>query len=142
MLSLMHLALQVLATARTLEQAGQRLFQPHDLTVAQFNVLHLLADQPAGLRASDLAAALVVDPSNITGLLKRMSAAGLLKELPSPTDGRQRIVTLSAKGRRLWEPSHREYRRRLDRIESRLTSEERRIAEKVLNLLATESAAP
>lgn len=67
------------------------------------NVLNLLGDQPAGMQASDLAAALVVAPSNIIGLLKRMGRVGYLKELASPGDARLRIVTLNPKGRRLWQ---------------------------------------
>ncbi len=41
---------------------------------------NLLSDQPDGMRASDLARALIVDRSNVTGLIKRMKKDGLLKE--------------------------------------------------------------
>jgi len=128
----MHLMLQVLATAQALEKAGQQLFRPHGLTVAQFNVLNLLSDQPDGMRASGLAGALVVDPSNVTGLLKRMNCAGLLQELASPHDGRQRIVTLSARGRRLWRKAHADYARRLDAFEAGVSADDRRVVEQVL----------
>ena len=95
-LSSMHLVLQVLAAAQAVEKAGQRLFRPHGLTVAKFNVLNLLSDQPAGMRASDLARALVVDPSNVTGLLKRMKAEKFLKEFDSLCSKRKKGPLTSA----------------------------------------------
>src|SRR5579883_336733 len=98
----MHLVLQVLATAQALEKAGQRVFKRHGLSPAQFNVLNLLSDQPDGLRASALAEALVVDPSNVTGLLKRMKKEDLVREVDNREDRRTHIVALTEKGRRLW----------------------------------------
>ncbi len=136
----MYLMLQVLATAQALEKAGQQLFRQHGLTVAQFNVLNLLSDRPDGMRASGLAGALVVDPSNITGLLKRMNRAGLLKELESPHDGRQRIVALSARGRQLWRKAHADYARRLDAFEAGISADDRRVTEQVLAGMVRETA--
>ena len=117
----MHLVLQVLATAQALQKEAQRLLRPHGLTAAQFNVLHLLSSQPAGLRASDLARALIVDPSNVTGLLKRMKQLGLLKALENPRDRRQHVVTLSARGRAAWESAFRDYARNLAALDSVLS---------------------
>jgi len=136
----MYLVLQVLATAQALEKAGQQIFRPHGLSVAQFNVLNLLSDQPEGMRASGLAEALVVDPSNITGLLNRMGRAGYLRELKSPHDGRQRVVTLSPKGQLLWRKAHAEYVRRIEAFEARIAGPDRRVMEKVLAGMVEELA--
>lgn len=132
----MHLVLRILATARALEKAGQRVFKRHQLSSAQFNVLNLLSDQPEGMRATQLAEALVVDPSNITGLLKRMNAARLLKELENPEDARQRVVTLSAKGHRLWQEAHVDYRSELDRLGDLIPAKDRSATESVLSKLS------
>jgi DNA-binding MarR family transcriptional regulator len=136
----MSLVLQVLAAAQAMEKAGLQIFRPHGVTVAQFNILNLLAGQGEGLRASELAAALIVDPSNITGLLNRMNQAGYLKESKNPKDGRQRVVALSPKGRRLWEQTHLEYQRRLKAFEAKISEHDRRVTEKVLVWMANESA--
>src|ERR1700689_436540 len=98
----MHLALEVMAAAQAFQKSAHKLFEPYGLTPAQFNVLNLLSDQPDGLRASDLARALIVDPSNVTGLLKRMKKEGWLREIESAADRRERIVALSAKGQGAW----------------------------------------
>jgi len=107
----MHLVLQVLAAAQALEKAGQRIFRSHGLTVAKFNVLNLLSDQPDGMRASDLARALIVDRSNVTGLIKRMKKDGLLQEVETAHDRRQHVVTLSPKAVRRGAPPPRPMRK-------------------------------
>ena len=137
----MYLALQVLAAAQALEKAGQRLFRPHGLTVAQFNVLNLLCDQPGGMRVTALSTALVVDPSNITGLLKRMKAEGLLKELESPQDRRQHVVALSPRGQRKWRAAHAEYQARLESLEASIGPADRKGTERALARMIAGSAA-
>ena len=114
----MHLVLEVLATARALEKAGQRIFRPHGLSTAQFNILNLLSDQPEGMRASDLARSLIVDPSSITGLLRRMKKEGYLKELDNQADRREHVVGLAPKGQKAWHAAFRDYQRSLKEIQA------------------------
>jgi DNA-binding MarR family transcriptional regulator len=128
----MHVILRIFQTAQILDKAAQRVFSPHDLTAAQFNVLNLLADQEAGLRASDLAASLIVDPSNITGLLKRMSRDGLVIDLENAADRRQRIVALTPKGRKLWAKASRDYEACLKILDGLLSEKEKTTTEAVL----------
>jgi DNA-binding MarR family transcriptional regulator len=135
-----HLVLQILATAQALQKEAQRTFKPHSLTAAQFNVLHLLSGQPSGMRASDLARALIVDPSNVTGLLKRMKHLGLLKELANPRDRRQHVVALSAKGRAAWEAARVDYERKLAALDAVLSSANRETAEKVMQQVTSAAA--
>jgi len=118
----MNIVLALLTTSRQVEKAGQRLFRPLGLTVAQFNVLNLLADEKEGLRAGDLAKALVVDPSNVTGLLSRMGEAGWLEDIASESDGRHRVVRLSPTGRGLWKKANHIYEGHLRVIDRRITA--------------------
>jgi DNA-binding MarR family transcriptional regulator len=131
----MHLVLRGLTTAQALEKAAHHIFKPHGLTPARFNVLTLLSRQPAGMRASDLASALIVDPSNVTGLLKRMKKERLLAELENTPERRQYIVGLSPKGRAVWRRAHREHEKRLAALISPLSKSENAIVEKVLQML-------
>ena len=128
----MLLILQVLCAAQAITKAGQRLFKPHGLTVAQFNVLNVLSDQADGMRASDLARALIVDPSNVTGLLKRMKTEGYLRALDHSADRRQHVVGLTAKGRRVWQRAFRDYQRALEAYEAGIRPEQRAVADSVL----------
>lgn len=128
----MQVVLRVFQTAQILDKAAKRVFSPHSLTAAQFNVMNLLADQKDGQRASDLAASLIVDPSNITGLLKRMSRDGLVVDLENKDDRRQRIVALTAKGRTLWSKSSRDYEKCLNQLEGLFSDIEKKLTEDVL----------
>ncbi len=139
----MHLALHILAAAQAFEKSGQQLFKPHGLTLAQFNILNLLSGEKEGMRASDLARALIVDASNVTGLLKRMKAAGLLQEHENTDDRRQHIVGLTAKGQRIWHAANREYLQTLDAVESTLSQADRKTTERVLRkMIAAVSSSP
>ena len=135
----MKTPLRVLVAAQALEKAAARLFAPHGLTPAQFNVLNLLSDREDGLRASDLAKELIVDPSNVTGLLKRMAAKGWLTDLDNGADRRQRIVGLTAKGRVRWTKAHADYSAALENIEQTMNERERASVEKVLLRLIEEA---
>ncbi|MFT3784521.1 MAG: MarR family transcriptional regulator [Nibricoccus sp.] len=128
----MQVVLRVFQTAQILDKAAKRVFSPHGLTAAQFNVLNLLSDQKDGVRASDLAESLIVDPSNVTGLLKRMSRDGLVADLESKTDRRQRIVTLTPKGRTLWSKASRDYEKCLQILENLLSDKEKSAVEEAL----------
>ena len=135
----MQVVLRVFHTAQILDKAAKCVFSPHGLTAAQFNVLNLLSDQKEGLRASDLATSLIVDPSNVTGLLKRMSRDGLVIDLESKEDRRQRIVALTAKGRALWSKASRDYEKCLHLLEGLLSDKERKITEEILLRLSAKA---
>jgi DNA-binding MarR family transcriptional regulator len=83
-----------------LREAG-RLFKPHGLTAVQFNVLNILAAAPAGLRAAEITAALVVDASSTTYVLDRMESLGWLQRLDHESDRRAWRIRLTPAGRRL-----------------------------------------
>jgi DNA-binding MarR family transcriptional regulator len=95
----------LVATADLLLRESQRLFRPHGLSAAQFNVLNLLGAAPegAGYSQRELADLLVVDRSNVTGLLDRMEVAGWVRRADDPADRRVYRVQLTPAGRRLWQ---------------------------------------
>jgi len=70
----------------------------HDLTAQQVWLLRLV-DEPVSMRA--FAEELACDPSNVTGLVDRVERLGLVDRIPDPDDRRIRMLTLTAKGRRL-----------------------------------------
>lgn len=135
----MHIALLASQVGWELEHAARRVFRPHDLSPAHFNILNLLAGQPAGLRASDLAAQLVVDPSNITRLLAKIEEAGLIREVASPEDRRRYVVTLTPAGRKRWEKANRDYQRALAFLAEGLTAAQLAQGEAVLLALRRRS---
>jgi DNA-binding MarR family transcriptional regulator len=70
------------------------------LSQVQCHVLHLMEPgQPVPM--SRLAETLSCDASNVTGLVDRMEARGLLARRPSPADRRVKILELTGTGERL-----------------------------------------
>lgn len=79
------------------------------LTVSQFNVLAVLRRMPAPLSMGELAALLVVRPTNLSGIVGALCDRGLVRRELSPTDQRSVIASLSPAGRRLMDqflPGH------------------------------------
>jgi len=94
--------IQALRTANALWKESRRFFAPYGLTEAQFNVLHLLGQQQQGMSQRELSELLLVDRSNITLLLDRMSAKDWIKRQDVPGDRRVYRVTLTKSGEALW----------------------------------------
>jgi DNA-binding MarR family transcriptional regulator len=106
----------VLATADAFLRESQRLFRPHGITAAQYNVLNVLAPEKAGLSQRELSDHLVVDRSNVTGLLDRMERAGWVQRADDPADRRVYRVTLTPAGRRLWSIVEPRYHRVVEQV--------------------------
>jgi DNA-binding MarR family transcriptional regulator len=73
-----------------------------DLAPTQARALHELdLDRPISMR--ELAERLKSDPSNVTGLIDRLEARGLVERRPDPTDRRIKGLALTPAGARLRE---------------------------------------
>ena len=71
-----------------------------DLAPAQARALHELdLDRPISMR--ELAERLKSDPSNVTGVIDRLEARGLVERRPDPTDRRIKGLALTPAGARL-----------------------------------------
>ncbi|MEE3852699.1 MarR family transcriptional regulator [Gordonia sp. LSe1-13] len=64
-----------------------------DITLAQARLLQRLAPEP--MRLTDLAEQAGVTKQTAGGLVDQLEAAGYLRRVPDPSDGRARLVTLS-----------------------------------------------
>jgi DNA-binding MarR family transcriptional regulator len=68
----------------------------HDLTGVQAKLLGVVADHPVPM--NQIATVLKCEPSNITGLVDRLAARGLVTRQPSPTDRRVKLVAATPVG--------------------------------------------
>lgn len=93
--------LQLLRTAEILWRGSHRLFARWNLSPSQFNVLNLLLDYPQGCSQVDLSRALIMNRSNVTGLVDRLEIRGLLQRQETPGDRRAYRVVLTQPGRQL-----------------------------------------
>lgn len=130
-----ELTREVMATADTFLRESQRLFRPHGLTAAQYNVLSVLAAAADGLSQRELGDILVVDRSNITGLLDRLEKAGLVKRTDHPSDRRIYRVSLTSAGRKLWAKVQPRYLKVTEQVTAGLREKQARDAIAVLKSL-------
>ncbi len=132
----------VLATADAFLREGPRLFKPFGLTSAQYNVLNVLAESaaPGGLSQRELSDELVVDRSNVTGLLDRMEKAGWVRRDDDPADRRIYRVRLTNEGRKLWENIAPRYEAVVTQITHGLTERQARDTLAVLSRLKSASS--
>jgi len=93
--------LQLLRTAETLWNASRLFFVRWALSPSQFNVLNLLYDQPDGCTQIELSRSLIMHRSNVTGLVNRLEARGLVQRRDSANDRRAYRVVLTVTGRKL-----------------------------------------
>lgn len=101
-----ELVVQTLRAHNAMLRASRRLFRPFGLSEAQFNVLHILQETTTSLTQRELSEILVVDRSNVTGLIDRMEHAGWVRRMPVPHDRRAYRIELTPAGRALWQTTH------------------------------------
>jgi DNA-binding MarR family transcriptional regulator len=71
----------------------------HALTGAQARLLSLLSLEPLPMRR--LAQRLKCEPSNVTGIVDRLEARGLVERRPDPADRRVKLAAATGEGRRV-----------------------------------------
>ena len=136
-----ELVVQTVRTSNALLRASRRIFKPFGLTEAQFNVLHVLQSAAVHLTQRELSDILIVDRSNVTGLIDRMETAGWVQRLAVPGDRRAYQVKLTPPGRRLWQKVYPHYERAADAVVATLTATQLRTTAETLARLE-EQAAP
>ena len=104
-----------------------------DLSPVQCHVLHLI-DPERPLAMSRLAEVLACDASNVTGLVDRLEARGLVRRRPSAEDRRVRVIQLTPEGSRLRADLLRRMTAGVFPL-SRLSAGERRSLVKILEVL-------
>lgn len=127
--------IQALRTANALWRESRRFFAPYGLTEAQFNVLNILSSEAQGISQQALSRALVVDRSNVTLLLDRMSVKKWVERLDSPGDRRAYRVRLTPSGRALWSKVYPFYREEIEMVVAGIKTPELEAASKLLKKL-------
>ena len=79
-------------------------------SLPRYDVLTALANFPDGLTMGQLASKLMVSKGNITGVVRRLQQGKFVSQARSREDKRIQVVTLTAKGQKLWQQMHTEYR--------------------------------
>ncbi len=91
-------SLQLLRTAEALWNGSRLFFARWNLSPSQFNILNVLRDHPAGCSQIELSRQLIMHRSNVTGMIDRLEARGLVQRMETPGDRRAYRVRLTAAG--------------------------------------------
>lgn len=104
--------------ARILDRRVEEGYAEFGLNTAQFGVLAALrrAGPPYCLSPTSLYNSLLISSGAMTNRLERLTAAGYVRRVPDPSDGRSVLVALTPKGKRL-----------IDRVVTRHYEEERQL---------------
>jgi DNA-binding MarR family transcriptional regulator len=105
----LRLWLRLLTCTTLIEnEVRRRLREQFDITLPRFDLLAQLDRTPNGMTLGELSQRMMVSNGNITGLVDRLAAQGLIKRKPSPKDRRVQIVSLTAEGRKFFRTMARE----------------------------------
>jgi DNA-binding MarR family transcriptional regulator len=110
-------------------------YQRHGLSEGEFDVLATLrrSGAPYELAAGELAEHTMVTTGGLTKRLDRLESGGLITRRRSDTDGRGRVVRLTAAGRRVIDAAFTDHMRNERRLLDQLTPDD---AERLESLLA------
>ena len=98
----LRLWLQMLKATRHVEAAlRERLRAGYDTTLPRFDVLAALHSRPEGMKMSELSQHLVVSNGNVTGVVNRLVADGLVERQTLASDRRAFLVRITEQGRSL-----------------------------------------
>lgn len=116
----------IVVTGTLLVKEGEKILRPFGLTDAQFNILMLLKYQSDDGRINQtrLGEMLLVNRSNITGLVDRMEKASLVIRTSDLSDRRIKYIEMTDKGREILKKTHTMYHKRLDDVMSSLSDSE------------------
>ena len=90
--------------ANLLHRTGTRAVQEEGLTTQQWAVMGALSRPKTkdGMGMGELTRYLMVTRQNLSGVLKRMEAAGHIQIVPGDHDRRSRLITMTEAGREVW----------------------------------------
>ena len=114
-------------TGTLLKRTARRFFKDTSFTDAEFNLLIVLRHSDVPLSQNDLSERLLVDKSNVTGLIDRLQKAGLIRRNAVPDDRRRYHITLTDAGREEIDRVDPVYHAMVHRVMDRLADDEYRI---------------
>jgi len=89
---------ELLRIADRLSRAPAQMLKEHDLSPNQYNILRILRGAPDGLLCGEIAARMITRDPDITRLLDRLEARGLIARSRPDQDRRRVLTRIAAEG--------------------------------------------
>jgi DNA-binding MarR family transcriptional regulator len=139
----LRLWLRLLACSTDIEtEIRKRLRKQFGMTLARFDYLAQLHRHPDGLRMSALSRYLMVTGGNVTGLTDELEKDGLVQRDAEPGDRRSWRVSLTPKGRKVFERIASEHEQWVVEMFGGLGDDERHALFDLLGKLRVQLSAP
>ena len=133
----LRLWLRLLKVTRRVEaELRENLRRDHGSTLPRFDVMAALARRPEGLRMSAVSDVLRVSNGNVTGIVDRLVAEGLVERCPAEGDRRATVVRLTAAGRASFAELAVRHERWVNRLFAGLDAGETETATRLLDRMA------
>src|SRR5687768_3934320 len=97
---------RLLMTGAEIEARLERSLEPIGLSLAKLGVLHQLVNSERSLPLGQLAERLACVKSNVTQLIDRLEADGLVQRVPDPDDRRSVLAQITPAGRCAYETGY------------------------------------
>jgi DNA-binding MarR family transcriptional regulator len=97
---LLHIVQRMRRAFLSICRCGDTLFTPYGITTDQYGLMLAVYREP-GIRQADIGNIIFAEPNTITAMLSLLEKRGLLRRRPSPTDGRARLIYLTARGEKM-----------------------------------------
>jgi DNA-binding MarR family transcriptional regulator len=123
------------AAATSMVREAALLFRPLGLTVPQFDALELLAHAERGMRPSQLAESLIVDPSSTTYLVDQLLKRGWVTREQDPDDRRAYCIRISPAGAEIHARASKVYHAALEALGRRIDPRQMEAATALLSAL-------
>lgn len=121
----LRLWLRLLSCTNLIENEVRRRLREHfGVTLPRFDLLAQLDKTPSGMTLGELSQRMMVSNGNVTGLVERLVADGLIDRRPSPTDRRAQMVSLTSEGRRAFRAMARAHENWIAKLFSELNRED------------------
>ena len=121
----MRVWLAMVGCFTSVERALRRRFNSvFRASLPRYDVMTALSQFPDGLTMGQLASKLMVSKGNITGVVRRLRQDKCVTQARSSEDKRVQLVTLTAKGQKLWQQMHAEYRTVINELLAQLPRSE------------------
>lgn len=132
---------RVLVLSNTLARAATRYYlRRFGVRLAEWRVIDALHAGP-GISANQISQWLLTDKAWVARSVERLIAAGYVRRRPDPGHGRRLLLSLTAKGERIYAAIAVAARRRHDNLLDALPAGQRAVLEPALERLQTRAAA-
>jgi len=93
----MHVVRRLRRAFLSICRCGDVMFSPYRLTTEQYALLRAV-DRHPGIRQADVTNEIFAEPNTVTAMVNLLERRGILRRKSSPSDGRVRLLSLTAHG--------------------------------------------